>query len=73
LEHQLAEQFGTSFRGYVLWARVQTAIQAVQQGRSLTQTCYEDGFADLPHFAKTNLLTRLHVLPAPSSPFAALL
>ncbi len=51
--HLFAEQVGIPFRRYVLWARLQTAIRAVQQGRSLTQACYEGGFADLPHFTKT--------------------
>ncbi len=51
--HLFAGQVGIPFRRYVLWARVQAAIRAVQQGHSLTQACYEGGFADLPHFTKT--------------------
>lgn len=51
--HLFAEQVGIPFRRYVLWARLQAAIRAVQQGRSLTQACYDGGFADLPHFTKT--------------------
>jgi AraC-like DNA-binding protein len=51
--HVFAEQVGIPFRRYVLWERLQAAIRAVQQGRSLTQACYEGGFADLPHFTKT--------------------
>jgi len=53
LAHLFAEQVGIPFRRYVLWARLQAAIRAVQQGHSLTQACYEGGFADLPHFSKT--------------------
>lgn len=53
LAHLFAEQVGIPFRRYVLWERLQAAIRAVQQGRSLTQACYEGGFADLPHFTKT--------------------
>jgi AraC-like DNA-binding protein len=53
LAHLFAEQVGIPFRRYVLWARLQAAIWAVQQGHSLTQACYEGGFTDLPHFTKT--------------------
>jgi len=53
LAHLFAEQVGIPFRRYVLWARLQASIRAVQRGHSLTQACYEGGFADLPHFTKT--------------------
>ncbi|GAB2795907.1 AraC-like DNA-binding protein [Hymenobacter luteus] len=51
--HLFTEQVGIPFRRYVLWERLQAAIRAVQAGHSLTQACYEGGFADLPLFTKT--------------------
>ncbi len=51
--HLFKEQVGIPFRRFVLWTRLQTTVEAIMNGKSLTSACYVGGFADLPHFSKT--------------------
>ncbi|GAO44434.1 putative AraC family transcriptional regulator [Flavihumibacter petaseus NBRC 106054] len=51
--HLFKEQIGIPFRRYVLWCRLQAALKAIVQGRTLTQAAYEGGFADISHFSRT--------------------
>ncbi len=53
--HLFKEQIGIPFRRYVLWCRMQTALQAVVLGNSLTEAAYEGGFSDVAHLSRTFL------------------
>lgn len=47
------EETGVSFRAFVLWARLQKAVEAVAGGQSLTEAALEAGFSDAAHLART--------------------
>lgn len=51
--HLFKELVGIPFRRFVIWTRLQTTVQSIMSGNSLTSACYEGGFADLSHFSKT--------------------
>ncbi|HET9646430.1 MAG TPA: AraC family transcriptional regulator, partial [Burkholderiaceae bacterium] len=51
--HLFVAQTGVSFRGYLLWARVGSAIGAGMAGRSWTAAAQEAGFADSAHLSRT--------------------
>ena len=51
--HLFVAQTGVSFRAYVLWARVETAVGAAMSGRSWTVAAQEAGFADSAHLSRT--------------------
>jgi len=51
--HLFKEQVGIPFRRFVLWTRLQTTVESILVGNSLTSACYDGGFSDLPHFSKT--------------------
>ena len=51
--HLFKEQIGIPFRRFVLWTRLQTTVESILKGSSLTSACYDGGFADLSHFTKT--------------------
>jgi AraC-like DNA-binding protein len=51
--HLFKEYVGIPFRRYILWARMQSTVESILQGNSLTTACYDGGFSDLPHFSKT--------------------
>lgn len=51
--HLFKEQVGIPFRRFVLWTRLQTTVESVLRGNSLTSACYDGGFSDLPHFTRT--------------------
>jgi AraC-like DNA-binding protein len=52
LSHLFKQETGIPFRKYVLWTRLKTAVEAVQDGNSITQASYISGFADSSHFYK---------------------
>jgi AraC-like DNA-binding protein len=52
--HLFAEQVGTSFRAYLLWLRINVAIEAVMAGASWTAAAHEAGFADSSHLTRTH-------------------
>lgn len=51
--HLFMAQTGTSFRAYVLWLRIGSAIGAAMAGMSWTDAAQEWGFADSAHLSRT--------------------
>jgi AraC family transcriptional regulator len=51
--HLFVAQTGVSFRAYLLWARVETAVAAAMSGQSWTAAAQEAGFADSAHLSRT--------------------
>jgi AraC family transcriptional regulator len=51
--HLFVAQTGVSFRAYVLWARVESAVGAAMKGRSWTAAAQDAGFADSAHLSRT--------------------
>lgn len=51
--HLFVAQTGTTFRAYLLWARVGAAVAAGMAGRSWTDAAHAAGFADSAHLART--------------------
>ncbi|WP_374675142.1 helix-turn-helix transcriptional regulator [Ideonella sp.] len=51
--HLFVHETGLSFRAYLLWARVESAVGAGMAGLSWTQAAHEAGFADSAHLSRT--------------------
>jgi len=51
--HLFVAQTGVSFRAYLLWARVETAVGAAMSGQSWTTAAQDAGFADSAHLSRT--------------------
>jgi AraC family transcriptional regulator len=51
--HLFVAQTGISFRGYLLWARVGSAVGAAMAGQSWTEAAQDWGFADSAHLSRT--------------------
>jgi AraC-like DNA-binding protein len=51
--HLFVAQTGVSFRAYLLWARVESAIGAGMAGSSWTVAAQDAGFADSAHLSRT--------------------
>lgn len=51
--HLLVAQTGISFRAYLRWARVQSAVGAAFSGKTWTQAAQDAGFADSAHLSRT--------------------
>jgi AraC family transcriptional regulator len=51
--HLFVAQTGISFRAYLLWARVETAVGAAMGGQSWTAAAQDAGFADSAHLSRT--------------------
>jgi AraC family transcriptional regulator len=51
--HLFVVQTGVSFRAYLLWARVGSAMGAGMSGQSWTAAAQDAGFADSAHFSRT--------------------
>jgi AraC-like DNA-binding protein len=51
--HLFVAQTGVSFRAYLLWARVESAIGAGMAGQSWTAAAQAAGFADSAHLSRT--------------------
>ena len=51
--HLFVAQTGTSFRAYVLWMRLNVAIQFAMAGQSWTEAAHAAGFADSAHLTRT--------------------
>lgn len=60
--HLFVAQTGLPFRAYVLWLRIQRAVQLYAAGASLTDAAHEAGFADSAHLSRT--FRRTFGLPA---------
>lgn len=52
--HLFARETGTSFRAYLLWLRINVAIEAAMAGASWTEAAHEAGFADSSHLTRTH-------------------
>ncbi|MBY0270471.1 MAG: AraC family transcriptional regulator [Burkholderiales bacterium] len=53
LRHLFVQETGTTYRGYVLWLRINRAVVAMMDGRSWTEAAHETGFADSAHLSRT--------------------
>jgi AraC family transcriptional regulator len=51
--HLFVEQTGTALRPYVLWRRFMRALEAVNEGESLSSAAHKAGFADAAHLSRT--------------------
>lgn len=51
--HLFVAQTGISFRAYLLWARVNTAMVTAMSGQSWTAAAQRAGFADSAHLTRT--------------------
>jgi AraC family transcriptional regulator len=52
--HLFVQETGTSFRAYLLWLRINVAIEAAMGGASWTEAAHEAGFADSSHLTRTH-------------------
>lgn len=53
LQHRFRAHTGMALRPYLRWRRLLTATAAVSQGKPLTESALEAGFADAAHFSRT--------------------
>ncbi|MDH7972433.1 AraC family transcriptional regulator [Sphingomonas sp. AR_OL41] len=60
--HLFAAHSGLPFKTYVLWLRLQRAVEHYAGGTSLTEAAHETGFADSAHLSRT--FRRTFGLPA---------
>ncbi|MEP2774019.1 MAG: AraC family transcriptional regulator [Fulvivirga sp.] len=51
--HLFKETANIPFRRFVLWSKLQRALESVIDGNSLTVACHDGGFFDQSHFTKT--------------------
>nr|WP_316639960.1 AraC family transcriptional regulator [uncultured Roseateles sp.] len=51
--HLFVQETGSAFRAYLLWLRLNTAIQCAMAGQSWTSAAHEAGFADSAHLTRT--------------------
>ena len=51
--HLFLAQTGVRFRAYVLWLRLEIALEAYVEGQSLTDAAQAGGFADSAHLSRT--------------------
>jgi AraC-like DNA-binding protein len=52
--HLFVAETGSSFRAYLLWLRINLAIEAVMAGASWTEAAHDAGFADSAHLTRTH-------------------
>jgi AraC-like DNA-binding protein len=52
--HLFVQETGTSFRSYLLWLRINVAIDAAMAGASWTEAAHASGFADSSHLTRTH-------------------
>ncbi len=53
LRHLFVAETGSTYRGYVLWLRMNRAVAGMMDGRSWTDAAHEAGFADSAHLSRT--------------------
>lgn len=51
--HLFVQEVGLAFRPYVLWLRLNRAVEAFAAGEALTAAAYQAGFADSAHLSRT--------------------
>lgn len=52
--HLFVQETGTSFRAYLLWLRINVAIESAMNGASWTEAAHQAGFADSSHLTRTH-------------------
>ncbi len=52
--HLFVQETGSSFRAYLLWLRINLAIEAAAAGASWTEAAHAAGFADSSHLTRTH-------------------
>ena len=52
--HLFVAETGSSFRAYLLWLRINLAIESVMAGASWTEAAHAAGFADSAHLTRTH-------------------
>ena len=52
--HLFVAGTGSSFRAYLLWLRINVAIEAAMAGASWTEAAHDAGFADSAHLTRTH-------------------
>ena len=52
--HLFVSGTGSSFRAYLLWLRINLAIDAAMAGASWTDAAHAAGFADSAHLTRTH-------------------
>ncbi|MEP7294715.1 MAG: AraC family transcriptional regulator [Burkholderiales bacterium] len=52
--HLFVQETGASFRAYLLWLRINVAIESAMAGASWTEAAHEAGFADSSHLTRTH-------------------
>ena len=52
--HLFVQETGASFRAYLLWLRINVAIEAAMAGASWTEAAHSAGFADSSHLTRTH-------------------
>ena len=52
--HLFVQETGTSFRAYLLWLRINVAIEAAMAGASWTEAAHGAGFADSSRLTRTH-------------------
>ena len=52
--HLFVQETGTSFRAYLLWLRINVAIESAMDGASWTEAAHAAGFADSSHLTRTH-------------------
>jgi AraC-like DNA-binding protein len=60
--HLFVEQVGLPLKTYILWLRLQKAVQRYSEGATLTDAAHGAGFADSAHLSRT--FRRMFGLPA---------
>lgn len=53
LRHLFVQETGITFRGYILWLRINHAVAAMMGGQTWTQAAQESGFSDSAHLSRT--------------------
>ena len=51
--HLFADQVGASFRAYLLWLRINAAVEHAMAGATWTEAAHFAGFADSSHLSRT--------------------
>ncbi len=54
LRHLFVQETGTTFRAYLLWLRINIAIESAMAGASWTDAAHDAGFADSAHLSRTH-------------------
>ena len=52
--HLFVAETGCSFRAYLLWLRINVAIESVMAGASWTEAAHDAGFSDSAHLTRTH-------------------